>query len=488
MFKPTDVKTPVIDNVLTVIRLAPEQMEEGRQALAVIVDNVQQPETPDATEERLSYDPVALIDAYIAKLDAKLSEQLSEIMHHPAFSSLEGSWRGLEYLVNQADTSATLKIKALDVSKEELLSDLSGDIKQSSLYRLVYTEEYGQLGGNPYAALIGDYAFDHSNDSLKVLKGIAKVAAAAHAPFLTAAAPSLFNLNSFTDLWRLQEGVYGVFEGAKYAGWKSFRASEESRYVVMTLPRVMARLPYGSETVRVNEFNFEENVDPDDQGAFTWMNAAYALGARFADAFSEYGWCVNFRGVENGGMVKDLPVYTYVSDHGHIEMKCPTEVTISDRLEKELSDNGFLSLVHKKSEDCAVFMSGQTVQQPKKYNEPAATESADLSAKLPYLMAVSRIAHYLKVILRDKIASGMEREDAERFLNTWIADYVTADPNATKEARARQPLRDAKIEVKAIPGSPGCYNAVAYLRPHFQLESINVSLRLVAEVPESSGR
>jgi type VI secretion system protein ImpC len=428
------------------------------------------------------------IKFWIAQIDKKLSAQLNEVMHHADFQKLEGTWRGLHYLVQQSETSDTLKIKVLNVSKRDLFKDLEKAVEfdQSALFKKVYEDEYGQLGGEPYGLLIGDYEFSRHPEDVSLLKMVSNVASAAHAPFVAAAAPQLLNLQNYTELTAPRD-LAKIFQGVEFAAWKSFRESEDSRYVALTLPRTLARLPYGPEFKRVDEFNFEEDVDGKYHDKYLWMNAAWAYAARVTDASAKYGWFARTRGVEGGGKVEGLPVHTFPTDDGDVAMKCPTEIAISDRREFELSNLGFLPLLWCKGRDFAVFMGAQSAQKPKQYFDPAANANAELSAKFNYLLCVSRFAHYLKVMARDKIGSFMEVKDCEQWLNTWIMNYVIANPQtAGEEAKAKSPLADAKVEVREVKGKPCWYEAVAYLRPHFQLETLTTSMRLVAEVPKKT--
>lgn len=429
-------------------------------------------------------DAEMMINARIAQIDHLLSIQLNEVMHHPSFQKLEASWRGLKHLMDQSETGVMLKIKVLNCSKKELLRDMqrASEFDQSALFKKVYEEEYGVFGGAPFGALIGDYEFGKHPEDIELLEKISNVAAAAHAPFISAAAPDLLNLPSWTSLDAPRD-LAKIFDSTEFAKWKSFRQSEDSRYVALCLPRTLGRLPYGKDTKPIEGFNYEEGVDGTDHSKYLWMNAAYSLGTRLTNSFSKYGMCVAMRGVEGGGLVEGLPVHNFYTDSGDIAMKCPTEVQITDRREKELADLGFIPLVHCKGTDYAAFFSAQTCQKPKVYYDEAATANARLSTQLPYLMACSRFAHYLKAMMRDKIGSYMSRDQAETFLNRWIVNYVTPDDTASQEAKASRPLREARIDVSEVPGKPGVYKAVAFLRPHFQLDELTVSLRLVAELP-----
>jgi type VI secretion system protein ImpC len=435
----------------------------------------------------IARDAEMMINARIAQIDHLVSLQLNEVMHNAAFQKLEGTWRGIKYLMDQSETGVMLKIKVLNVGKKELLKDLerAPEFDQSQLFKKVYEEEYGIFGGSPFGALVGDYEFGKHPDDMALIEKISNVAAAAHAPFVSAAAPDLFNLQSYTTLDAPRD-LAKIFDTTEYAKWKSFRMTEDSRYVALCLPRTLGRLPYGKDTKPVEAFNYEEHVDGSDHSKYLWMNAAFALASRMTNSFSQYGMCVAMRGVEGGGLVTGLPVHNFYTDEGDVAMKCPTEVPITDRREKELADLGFVPLVHCKGTDYAAFFSVQTAQKPKLYDTDSANANARLSAQLPYLMAVSRFAHYLKAMMRDKIGSFMSRADAEIFLNRWITRYVVPDDTASPSMKARCPLRDARIDVSEVPGKPGVYRAVAFLRPHFQLDELTVSLRLVAELPAAA--
>lgn len=435
----------------------------------------------------VSKDLAASIDMRVAELDKLISDQLNAIMHHADFQKLESSWRGLKYLVMQSETSTQLKIKVLNVNKKDLIKDFktAPEFDQSALFKKIYEEEYGTFGGAPYASLVGDYEFSRHPEDFFLLEQMSHVAAAAHAPFVAAASSSLFGLESFTDIGKPRD-LTKIFDTVEYAKWKSFRESEDSRYVGLMLPHMLGRLPYGRDTVPVESFGFEEDVNGTDHSKYLWTNAAYAFGARLTDAFAKFGWLAAIRGVEGGGLVEGLPTHTFKTDDGEIALKCPTEVAVTDRTEKQLSDLGFISLVHCKNTDYAAFFSGQSSQKAKIYNTDVANANARLSSQLPYIFAVSRIAHYMKAIMRDKIGSFASRQNVQDFLNTWLAQYVLLDDSASQEAKAKYPLREAQVDVVDVPGRPGVYRAVAFLRPHFQLDELTVSLRLVAELPKST--
>lgn len=432
----------------------------------------------------IAKDTEAMINARIAQIDTLISEQLNEVMHAEEFQRLEASWRGLHYLVHQSETGERMKIRVMNVSKKDLLKDFekASEFDQSALFKKIYEEEFGMFGGAAYGALIGDYEFSNHPQDMALLEEMSHVAAAAHAPFISAGSPKLFNLDSFTEIGNPRD-MAKTFQSVEYAKWKSFRDSEDSRYVGLALPHILMRLPYGQATVPTESFNFEENVDGTDHGKYLWGNAAWALGTRLTDAFAKYSWCAAIRGVEGGGLVEGLPTHTFRTDEGEVALKCPTEIAITDRREKELADLGFIPLIHCKGTDYAAFFSTQTANKPKVYDTDFANANARLSSQLQYILAVSRFAHYLKSIMRDKIGSFMTRKNAQDFLNRWISNYVLLDDNAGQEAKARYPLREARVDVSEIPGKPGAYRAVAFLKPHYQLDELTVSLRLVSELP-----
>jgi type VI secretion system protein ImpC len=431
----------------------------------------------------VSRDTETMINARIAQIDHLLSIQLNEILHHAEFQKLEASWRGLKFLLSQSETGTALKIKVLNVSKKELLRDLqrAPEFDQSAMFKKVYEEEYGVFGGTPFGALVGDYYFDKTGQDIELLEKVSQVAAAAHAPFLTAAESTMFNLESFTEMDTPRD-LAKVFDTTEYAKWKAFRQTEDSRYVALAAPRVLVREPYGSATVPIEAFNYEERVDGTDHGQYLWGNAAYALAANVNKAFAMYGWCASIRGVENGGLVEGLPVHNFRTEAGELVMKCPTEVQVTDRREKELADLGFVPLVHQKGTPNAVFFSVQSAQKPKVYDQPGATSSARMSAQLPYIFATSRFAHYLKVMMRDKIGGYSTRGQIESFLNDWMQQYVALE-DASAGIKSRRPLSEARVDVVEVPGKPGAYRAVAFLKPHYQLDELAVSMRLVAELP-----
>lgn len=470
----------LLDQIIEDGRLARDETQKdwARDLVGEFVKQVMQGEMV------VSKDTEAMINARIAAIDKLVSMQLNEVMHNPDFQKLEGSWRGLHYLVFQTETSERLKLRVMNVSKKDLLKDMerATEFDQSALFKKIYEEEFGTFGGASYGALIGDFEFGNHPQDMALLEKVSQVAAAAHAPFIAAASSKLFNLESFTDIG-VPRDLAKTFQTVEYAKWKSYRDSEDSRYVGLALPHILMRLPYGQNFVPVESFNYEEGVDGTDHGKYLWGNAAYALGTRLTEAFAKYGWTAAIRGVEGGGLVQGLPVHTFRTDEGEVALKCPTEIAITDRREKELADLGFIPLVHCKNTDYAAFFSTQTTNKPKLYDTDSANANARLSSQLQYILAVSRFAHYLKSIMRDKIGSFMTRKNCEDFLNRWISNYVLLDDDAGQEAKARFPLREARVDVSEIPGKPGAYRAVAFLRPHYQLDELTISLRLVANLP-----
>jgi len=452
--------------------------------------------TEEALKGTVTFDRnlVVTFDRAIAEIDRKVSEQLNQIVHHQRFLKLEGSWRGLHYLVTNSETGTSLKVRMLQLSKKEMARDLQKAVEfdQSQLFKKIYENEFGTPGGEPYGTLIGDYEWTAHPDDVETLRLVSNVAAGAFAPFISGVGAGMFGFNDWSELSKPRD-LAKIFETAEYTKWRGFRETEDSRFVSLVMPRVIARVPYGEATKAVDEFRYEEApTNPDgspaamDHEHYCWMNAAYVMGTRLTDAFAQYGFCTAIRGAEGGGKVTNLPSHTFVSDDGDADAKCPTEIGITDRREAELSNLGFLPLCHYKNTDYAVFFGAQSVQQPKKYDRPDATANAAISARLPYIMATSRFAHFLKVMARDKIGSFMEATDCESWLNRWIQNYVNPMEGAGQEARAKYPLREAKVEVKEIPGRPGSYNAVAYLRPWLQMEELTTSMRLVARIPQKS--
>ena len=475
--------SPLLDQIVAQSKVARSDVEHAR-AKDIISELVREVMAGTVTvSDNLS----VTLDARVAELDALISAQLSEIMHHPAFQKLESTWTGLHYLCRHTSTSAGMKIQVFNANKKELIKDFKTaiDFDQSALFKKVYEEEFGTFGGAPFGTLIGDFEISRQPEDMYFVEQMSHVAAAAHAPFISAASPELFGLETYTDLGKPRD-LAKVFDTVDYAKWRSFRDSEDSRYVGLTVPRFLGRLPFNPKDGTATEgFNFVEDVDGSDHSKYLWVNAAYAMGARLTAAFENYGWCAAIRGVEGGGLVEDLPTHTFKTDEGEIALKCPTEIAITDRREKELSDLGFIPLVHCKNTDYAAFFGTQSAQRAKKYDSDAANANAVLSAQLQYMFSVCRIAHYLKAMMRDKVGSFASAANIEEFLSRWIRQYVVEDDNATQETKATYPLREASIQVSEVPGRPGTYRAVSFIRPHFQLDELSVSLRLVAELPQS---
>jgi type VI secretion system protein ImpC len=471
---------PLLDRIIVQGRMARDDMQRdyARDLIGEFAGQV----LDDAMT--VSSDTVAMINARIARIDELISAQLNEIMHAPEFQKLEATWRGLSYLVMNTETGAQLKLRVVHATQKELLSDLEKAVEfdQSALFKMIYEEEYGTFGGHPYSLLIGDYEFGRHPQDVALLEKMSNVAAAAHAPFVAAASPRLFDMDSFTELG-VPRDLTKVFESAELIKWRSFRETEDSRYVSLCLPHILMRLPYGPDTVPVEGFDFREDVSGKDHSRYLWGNAAWAMGLRITTAFAQHSWCAAIRGVEGGGMVQGLPAHTFRTDEGDVALKCPTEIAITDRREKELNDLGFIALCHCKGTDYAAFFGGATAQKFKAYNTDQANANARLSAQLPYVLAASRFAHFLKVIMRDKVGSFQSRASVEQFLNKWIAQYVLLNDDAPQAAKAKFPLREARVDVTEVPGKPGCYNATVFLRPHFQLEELTASIRLVAELP-----
>ena len=475
----TATETTLLERIMVEGKLARDQSqrEYARDLVGEFVNEVLAGQT-------VSNDVVDLINDKIAEIDDLLSAQVNEILHNEEFQKLEASWRGLSYLVFKTETSTGLKLRLLNITKAELLKDLEKAVEfdQSALFKKVYEEEYGTFGGFPYSCLVGDYEFGRHPQDIALLEKISNVAASAHAPFIAAASARMFDLDTFTELG-VPRDLSKIFESAELIKWRSFRGSEDSRYVSLCLPRVLQRLPYGPDTVPVEGLSFVEDTDGRDHKKYLWGNPAYVLGQRITSAFAMYGWTAAIRGVEGGGKVEGLPAHTFRTDEGDIALKCPTEIAITDRREKELNDLGFITLVHCKNTDYAAFFGGQTTNKPKVYNLAAANANARISSMLPYILSASRFAHYIKAIMRDKVGSFMTKENVQVYLNTWIMMYVLGKDDAGQPLKAQYPLRDARIDVADIPGKPGCYNAVVFLRPHFQLEELTASIRLVAELP-----
>lgn len=437
----------------------------------------------------ISDDVVASINAMIAAIDKKLTEQINLILHHEDFQKLEGAWRGLHYMVSNTETDDQMKVRVMNISKKELsrtLKSFKGVAwDQSPLFKKIYESEYGQLGGEPYGCLVGDYYFDQTPPDVELLGELSKNAAAAHCPFISGASPTLFQMDTWQELANPRD-LTSKFTTPEYAGWRSLRESEDSRYVGLALPRFLARTPYGAKSNPVDEFDFEEETGGGEHSKYSWANAAYAMATNINRSFKTYGWCTAIRGVESGGAVEGLPTHTFPSDDGGVDMKCPTEIAISDRREAELAKNGFMPMVHRKNSDFAAFIGAQSLHKPAEYDDPDATANANLGARLPYLFAVSRFAHYLKCMVRDKVGSFKSADDMQRDLQKWILQYVDGDPaNSSERVKAERPLAAAEVVVEEVEGNPGYYSSKFFLRPHYQLEGMSVSLRLVSKMPSA---
>jgi type VI secretion system protein ImpC len=434
-------------------------------------------------------DVVQSIESMIAQIDKKLTEQINAILHHEDFQKMESAWRGLHYLVNNTETDEMLKIRVMNITKTDLhktLKRYKGTAwDQSPIFKRIYEEEYGQFGGEPFGCLVGDYYFDQSPPDVELLGEMAKISAAAHAPFLTGASPGLMQMDSWQELSNPRD-LTKIFTTPDYAAWRSLRDSDDARYLAMCMPRFLSRTPYGAKTNPVEEFDFEEDTGSADHSKYAWSNAAYAMAVNINRSFKQYGWCSRIRGIESGGAVENLPTHSFPTDDGGVDMKCPTEIAISDRREAELSKNGFLAMIHRKNSDFAAFIGGQSLHKPAEYDDPDATANAELAARLPYLFACCRFAHYLKCIVRDKVGSFKERDDMQRWLQNWIMQYVDGDPaNSSETTKAQRPLAAAEVQVEEIEGQPGYYSSKFFLRPHYQLEGLTVSLRLVSKVPSA---
>lgn len=459
--------------------------DQAREAVETAVACLAQQVVAD--EDIVPSDAVRTIEGLIAEIDRKLTEQINEIIHHENYQKLEGAWRGLHHLVNNTETDEMLKIRVMNISKDDLhktLKKFKGTTwDQSPIFKKVYEEEYGQFGGEPYGCLVGDYYFEHCPPDVEMLGELAKIGAASHLPFIAGAAPGLMQMDSWQELSNPRD-LTKIFQTVEYAGWRSLREADDSRYLGLAMPRFLARQPYGANTNPVDAFDFEEDTAGADHRKFAWANSAYAMAANITRSFKMYGWCSRIRGIESGGAVEGLPVHVFPTDDGGVDVKCPTEIAISDRREAELSKNGFLPLIYKKNSDFAAFIGGQSLHKPAEYDNADATANANLGARLPYLFATCRFAHYLKCIVRDKVGSFKDRQAMETWLQGWILNYVDGDPAGSSEVvKARKPLAEAKVVVEDVPGNPGYYNSKFFLRPHYQLEGLTVSLRLTSKLP-----
>jgi type VI secretion system protein ImpC len=432
-------------------------------------------------------DTIQTVQLMIAEIDELLSRQLNQVLHHPRFQQLERAWRGLHHLVSHTETDETTKVQVMNISRAELGQSLrryrGAAWDQSPLFKQIYEHEFGQFGGEPFGCLVADFEFDHRPADVTTLSELSKIAAAAHCPVVTAAAPSVMQMAGWDELGNPRD-IGKIFATPEYAAWRRLRQSSDSRYLALTMPRFLGRLPYGEATAPVEDFAFEESIDSQGADDFCWINASYAMAVNINRAFREHGWCTRIRGIESGGAVEDLPTYTFSSDQGSVAMTCPTETAISDRREHELSDAGFMPLVYRKNSDFAAFIGARTLHEPVTYDNPDATANAELSARLPYVFASCRFAHYLKCIVRDKVGSFKSRQEMQTWLNDWLMNYVDGDPSISSEAtKARRPLSAGEVKVEEVEGKPGYYRAQFFLRPHYQLEGMSVSLRLVSKLP-----
>ena len=460
--------------------------DKAREAVTEAVQTLAQQAL--ANTKLVSDGALNTINAMIAAIDAKLTEQINLIIHDESFQQLESAWRGLHYLVNNTETDEQLKIKVFNVSKKEVgksLKKFRGTAwDQSPIFKRIYEEEYGSFGGEPFGLLVGDFYFDHSPMDTQLLGDLAAVASAAHAPFIAAAAPSVLQMDSWNELANPRD-LTKIFQTPEYAAWRSLRESDDARYIGLAMPRFLARLPYGAKTEPVEEFAFEEDTEGADSSKYTWANSAYAMATNITRAFKMYGWTTRIRGIESGGAVEGLPAHTFPSEDGGVAMKCPCEIAISDRREAELAANGFMPLIYKKNSDFAAFIGAQSLQKPQEYQDAAATANANLAARLPYLFATCRFAHYLKCMVRDKVGSTKTQAQLQDWLQTWLNSYIDGSPDtSTEEWKATHPLAEGKVVIEANEENPGYYSSKFYLKPHYQLEGLTVSLRLVSRMPK----
>lgn len=461
--------------------------DPSQQSYAIDMVNAFVNQVLDNSNNVIFKDAVAFINQQIDHIDHLIGQQIDEILHHPKFQQLEASWRGLSYFVQNSETNTKLKIRLMNATKQEIADDLEKavDFDQSALFKKIYEEEYGTFGGSPYSCVLVDYYFNAMPADMAIVQKLSNIGAAAHAPVITAPSPEMFDMDGFYQLGKPRD-LSKIFESVDKIKWQSFRGSEDSRYLTMVLPRVLIREPYGPETNPVEGLNYTETIDGESQSSFVWTNACYMLGARITNAFALYGWTAAIRGVEGGGLVENLPTYTFTSTDGDLALKCPTEIAIADRREKELSDLGFVALCHCKGTDKAAFFSGQTAQLPQTYNTADANANANISARLPYILAASRFAHYIKAMMRDKIGSFTSKEEVQQYLQTWLAEYVLLNESASQELKAEYPLSEGRVDVYDMPDNPGAYRALVFLKPHFQLEELTASIRLVANLPKAA--
>jgi len=471
----------ILDEVVNATKLQPadEAYDLTKRGVEALIAQLIEPGRPVPKISK------AVVDEMIGEIDKKLSLQLDAILHHPEVQKLESAWRSVKYLVDNTDFRENIKLEILNVSKDDLLEDFEDapEIVKSGLYKTAYTAEYGQFGGQPYGAIVGNYAFGPGPQDIKLLQNLASVGAMSHAPFFAAAGEEMFGVEDFSELPNLKD-LKSIFEGPQYTKWQSFRESEDARYVGLTTPRFLLRLPYGPDTQPVKAFNYEENVHG-DHNDYLWGNAAFPFAARLTDSFAKYRWCANIIGPKGGGAVEDLPLHQYEA-MGEIQTKIPTEVLVSERREFELAEEGFIALTMRKGSDNAAYFSANSVQKPKFFGISKEGKEAELNYKLglqlPYMMVANRLAHYLKVIQRENIGTWKERADLERELNTWITQYVVNMDNPAPEVRSRRPLRAAQVTVEDVEGEPGWYKVGLKVRPHFKYMGAFFTLSLVGKL------
>jgi len=471
----------LLDDILAETKMTPgdEGYEVAKAGVQAFIAELVRPQREGEKVDK------ALVDAMIAEIDQKLSSQIDQIVHHAEFQKLESAWRGLKFVIDRTNFRENIKVEMLNVSKDDLLEDFedSPEIPKSGMYKIVYSAEYGQFGGKPYGLIVGNYDFGPGPQDVALLQNCAAVAAMSHAPFFTAAGPQFFGLDDFNNLPNMKD-LKALFEGPQYTKWQSFRESEDSRYVGLAMPRFLLRLPYGSRSIPVKEFNYEEQVIG-EHSKYLWGNSAFALATRVADSFAKFRWCPNIIGPQAGGSVEDLPLHQY--EHmGEIQTKCPTEIMLTERREFELSEEGFIGLTFRKDSDNACFFSANSAQKPKYFGQSEEGRDAELNyrlgTQLPYLFITCRLAHYIKVLQREQIGSWKERADLERELNKWIGQFVADQDGVSAGIRGRRPLRKAKITVEDVPGNAGWYKVDMKVRPHFKYMGAFFTLGLVGKL------
>ncbi|MBI3871717.1 MAG: type VI secretion system contractile sheath large subunit [candidate division Zixibacteria bacterium] len=440
--------------------------------------------TPEKKGERVQQ---KIVDEMIAEIDSKMSRQLDQILHNPQFQSMESAWRGLKLVVDRTDFRENVKLELLNVSKEDLLNDFSDspEIPKSGLYKLIYSREYGQFGGSPVGAMIANYDFGPGSQDIALMQYCASVGAMAHAPFIAAASPQFFGEDSWLKFPNLKD-LKSIMEGPRYTKWRGFRESEDARYVGLTAPRFLLRLPYSKTDNPVKSFDYNETVT-DKHSSYLWGNTAFTFATRLTDSFAKWRWCPNIIGPKGGGAVENLPIHTFEA-MGEVQAKIPTEILITERREFELAEEGFIGLTMRKDSDNACFFSANSAQKPKTFGISAEGKDAELNYKLgtqlPYMFIVSRLAHYLKVIQRENLGSWKERSDLERELNDWIRQYVVDMDNPKPGVRSRKPLRKAQVTVEDVEGNPGWYKVDLKVRPHFKYMGSDITLSLVGKLDQ----